>query len=180
MAGPRKKRLKAVLEVDHRSSALAGHQLAQRVGSQGRAEASVQQFGEAAPWRCSLIALELHVPELGAVLQIVGRHPHLFFLSDPLLTEIRLTTIEEGERVGFAVELGEVHLLEARAVVVVLVGDPVALRGRGVGALVQLERVDFGLEGFHRGGKLGDEGGEFGGRRFSHLGGDGWGRRRSG
>jgi len=42
MAGPREKRLKAVLEVDHRSSALAGHQLAQRVGSQGRAEASVQ------------------------------------------------------------------------------------------------------------------------------------------
>jgi hypothetical protein len=49
---------------------------------------------------------------LGFVLQIVGGHPHLLLLHDPLLVEVRLATVDEDERVRLAIVAGEVHLLE--------------------------------------------------------------------
>ena len=96
----------------------------------GGTEAEVEHLGEAAPRRCAIIALDLHVLELGATLQIVRRHPYLLLLGDPLLMEEGLASVDEREGIGLAVELGEVHLLETgRPVVVVLAGEPVALAG---------------------------------------------------
>jgi hypothetical protein len=36
----------------------------------------------------------------------------LLFYCDPLLVEIGFTQVDEGQRIGLAVELGEVELLE--------------------------------------------------------------------
>ena len=77
--------------------------------------------------------------------------------------------IEEGERVGFAVELGEVHLLEPGwAIVVVLAGDQRAgTRRRRIGALL-LEPINLGLQRLHVRGELLDHGSKLRQGRFGH------------
>jgi hypothetical protein len=103
---------KALLVLVDRSSALAGRQLAERIRSQRRPEAQIEELGEAAPWWCALLALDLHVPQLRGVLEVVGRHPDLLLLGDALLVEEGFTPIDEREGVGLPVEAGKVHLLE--------------------------------------------------------------------
>lgn len=66
---------------------------------------------------------------MSAVLQIVGRHPDLLLLGDALLDEVRFTTADEGQRVGLAVELGEVELLESGRPIVVMAAVEMAVAG---------------------------------------------------
>jgi hypothetical protein len=107
--------LEALLEVEGGACALAGGQLAEGIRPDWRAEAEVEQLGEAPPLRCALVALHLDGCTRAAPhLEVVGGHPHLFLLHNVLLIEIRLPTIDEDEGVGFPIELGEVQLLKAR------------------------------------------------------------------
>lgn len=120
-AGAREKGLKAILVVDDGARACARHELAKGIGAQGWPVPGVEELGETPPGRCAAIALDLHEPHLGAVLQIVRGHPNLFLLGDPLLMEVGFTAVDEREGIRFAVILGESHLLETWwSIVVVL------------------------------------------------------------
>jgi len=95
ITGLRQQRLETLLELDDSPRALARRELAQRVGAQRRAKAGVEQLDETTPWRRALVTLNLHVPELGGVLQVVGCHPNLFFIGDPLQVEVGFTAVDE-------------------------------------------------------------------------------------
>jgi hypothetical protein len=121
------------------------------------------------PRRDAFVLLDLHVPELGLVLQI-GGHPHLLFLYDPLLMEVRLTAIDEEEQVGPVVKVREVHLLETRWPIDVVLLVETAARHLGAQGrhLVLLHRVDVGLKGIDLAGETLDQFGEVGDRGFDH------------
>jgi hypothetical protein len=72
-----------------------------------------------APRRSTLVYLDLDIPQLRPVLQVVGRHPH-FLLHDPLLVEVGLAAVDEDEGVGLAVVSREIHLLKSRRPIVVV------------------------------------------------------------
>jgi hypothetical protein len=84
--------------------------------------------------------------------------------------EVRLAAIDEDERVGLAVEAREVHLLETRWPIGVVL--PVETAARHLGArgrrLVLLHRVDVGLMGIDLAGETLDQFGEVGDRGFGH------------
>jgi hypothetical protein len=166
-AGAGKQGLKSVLVLDDGARAAARHQLAERIGAQRRPKARMEQLREAPPlWR-SLIALDLHKPQLGTRLQIVRCHPYL--LRDALLVEVGLASVDEREGIGLAIEFGKIQLLETwRPVMVMLtsVRPAVSCQGRIGGAL--LEFIEPGLQGLDRGGQLGDQGRKVRGRQVSH------------
>ena len=118
---------------------------------QGRPVAQVEQLLEAVPGGCALILLDLDVPHLGALLQIEGGHPHLLLLHDPLLMEVRLTSVDEDEWIGFPIIAGKIHLLEPWASVAVVFagGRPAGTGGGGHRELLP-EPLDLGLQGLDR------------------------------
>jgi hypothetical protein len=73
----------------------------------------MQQLLAAAPRWHAFIILELDKPELCDVLQIIRGHPHLFLRHCALLVEIRLTLVDEEQRVRLSVVAWEVELLES-------------------------------------------------------------------
>lgn len=68
----------------------------------GPTEAEVEEVLEARPCRRALILLDLHVPELRHLFEIVRGHPDAFLRHDPLLQK-GLALVDEGERVALAV-----------------------------------------------------------------------------
>jgi hypothetical protein len=70
-------------------------QLGQRGSTQRWPITQFEQLLEATPGRGALVRLDLDVPHLRALLQVVGGHPDLLLLHDSLLMEIRLTMIGE-------------------------------------------------------------------------------------
>jgi len=68
----------------------------------------------------ALVIPELEVPQLGHVLKIIRGHPHLLLFHDPLLMEIRFTAADEDERIDRTIIAREIHLLEPRRAIVVV------------------------------------------------------------
>lgn len=90
----------------------------------------MQQLLEAAPrWR-AFIFLELDKPELRDVLQIIRGHPHLFLWHCALLVEIRLTLVDEEQRVRLPVVAWEIELLKSGRTVEVVRPDWAAATSR--------------------------------------------------
>jgi hypothetical protein len=141
--------LKAILVLLDGARAPARSEFEQRGGAQGRTEAKVEEILEAAPARGALIILDLDIPHLGALLQIIRSHPYLFLLHDPLLTEVRLASVDEDQRIGLAVIAREIHLLKPGRAVAVVLTIPAAGAPRG-GRLLPPQRGDVSLEGRHR------------------------------
>jgi hypothetical protein len=130
-----------LLVVHDRARALAGGEFAEGIRAQGGGKAQMEELGEAPPGRCSFVGLDLDVPELGCVFQVVGGHPQLFLLHDALLVEVRFAPVDEDEGVRLAVELGEIQFLESICVRA-RAGDRTR-GGIGGGAV---EAVDAGLD----------------------------------
>ena len=100
--------------IGYRRSAATSDQLRQRVGSEGRPEASVDELLEAAPrWR-ALIFFHEDVPLAGGVVEIERRQPNLLLLHVALAAEVMFALGDEGKRVTGTVKLGKVQLVEAR------------------------------------------------------------------
>jgi hypothetical protein len=128
-----------------------------------------EQLREAAPrWR-ALVPLDLQVPHLRALLEVVGGHPHLFLLHDALLVEERFAPICENQRIGCPIVPREVHLLEPRGTVVVVlaIAGGRTRRGRRF-PLIFLQLLDIGLQGCDRVGEGLDQLGQIGVGRVSH------------
>ena len=70
-ADVRKQRLKAVLVLCYRARPLARHQLTKGIGADWRPKAKVEELGEAALRRHTLVLLHLEEPHLGAVFKVV-------------------------------------------------------------------------------------------------------------
>jgi len=87
VTGARKKCLPPIQVIGHRPSAAASRQLEQRRRASRGPLPQVEEFLETRPCRGSLVLLDLHIPELGAVLMIVRGHPHTLLVHDPLLSE---------------------------------------------------------------------------------------------
>jgi len=160
-------RLKAILILRDGSGAATVRQLEEGRCSERRAISQIDQLLEAAPrWR-TLVRLDLDVPHLRPVLQVVGGHPDLLLLlHDAQLVEVGLPTINEDEGISLAVVPWKVHLLELGwAVVVVLAEARLGAEGRravsgetGDGLGVSLGHLGVGLnsllqvlQGFHDG-----------------------------
>jgi hypothetical protein len=118
-AGAGQERLKSVLVLLDGAGAATVRELKEGGRSQGWTVAHVEQFRETAPRRSTLVRLDLDIPQLRPVLQVVGRHPHLL-LHDSLLVEVGLTAVDEDEGVGLAVVPQKVHLLKSRRLIVVV------------------------------------------------------------
>jgi hypothetical protein len=84
----REERLEPILILSDRVHASAFSQFGQRGRAQRRPITQVQQLLEVTPGRGALVRLDLDVPHLRALLQVVGGHPDLLLLHDPLLMEI--------------------------------------------------------------------------------------------
>jgi hypothetical protein len=87
--------LEPILILGDRARAPAFSQLGQQGNTQRWPITQVQQLLEATLGRGALVRLDLDVPHLRALLQVVGGHPYLLLLHDSLLMEIRLTAIGE-------------------------------------------------------------------------------------
>jgi hypothetical protein len=83
-------------------------------------ETKVEEVLESSPWRRSLVFLQLDVPQLRDILQIVGGHPNALLRHGALLAKIGLTFVEEEHRIGLAIEAGEVELLESWGLIEVM------------------------------------------------------------
>ena len=70
-ADTRKQRLEAVLVLCYRARPLARHQLTKGIGADRRPKAKVEELGEAALRRHTLVLLHLEEPHLGAIFQVV-------------------------------------------------------------------------------------------------------------
>jgi hypothetical protein len=92
---PREERLEPILILGDHTRAPAFSQFGQRGSTQRWPITQVQQLLEATPERGALVCLDLDVPHLRTLLQVVGGHPDLLLLHDSLLMEIRLTAIGE-------------------------------------------------------------------------------------
>jgi hypothetical protein len=151
-ASTRKKRLEAVGVFFHQSRASALRQLEQRRRSQRRSKPEVEDLLEAIPgWR-AFILLELEEPQLGHVVHVVRRHPHLFLRHGALLSKVRLTLVDEDQRVGLAVIARELHPLEPRRVIRAVLPILVAA-GVGRGGDLLLHAIHVGLHLGHVGGQ---------------------------
>lgn len=84
---------------------------------QGWTIAEVKELVEAPPRRHTLVLLDLDIPQLRHLLQVVRRHPHL---HDALLIKVGITTIDEGKGIGLAIKLQKVHPLEIWGMIVVV------------------------------------------------------------
>jgi hypothetical protein len=109
-----KERLEAVLIVHDGPRAAAISQLEERRGAERRVVAQIEQLLEPAPRWSTLVRLDLYIPHLHLVLQVVGCHPDLLLLHDALLMEVGFTAVDEDERIGFTIVPGKVQLLEPR------------------------------------------------------------------
>ena len=78
--------------------------------------------------RSTLVLLDLVVPQLGAVLEVVRRHPD-FLLHDSLLMKIRFTAIDKDQGIRLAIVAREVKLLETRRPILVVLPRPGVCRG---------------------------------------------------
>jgi len=107
----RQQGLKAIGVFFHVARAAALRELKERSGAQGRPEPQVEVL-ESAPGRSALVLLQLDKPQLGHVLEVVRSHPDALLDQGSLLPKVRLTLVGEEQRVGFAVETGEIELLE--------------------------------------------------------------------
>ena len=68
---------------------------------------------------------------MGALLQVVGSHPHFLFIHDPLLVEVGFAPVDEDQWAGLAIIAWKIELLEPRrAVLVVLAGAGARLGDR--------------------------------------------------
>lgn len=94
----------AVLILGHGAGAFAGHEFAQRVGTNQRPEAQVEKLRKMAPGQRAFLGLDLDVPELSAAFEIVRGHPDLLLGCDPLLMDVGFTPVEESQRIGLAIE----------------------------------------------------------------------------
>jgi len=79
----------------------------------GGPKRKVEEVLESSPWRRTLVVLQLDVPQLRDVLQIVGGHPHALFRHGALLAKIGFAFVDEEHRIGLAIEAREVELLES-------------------------------------------------------------------
>jgi hypothetical protein len=124
----RDERLETILILGNRARAPAFSQFDQQGRAQRWPTTQVQQLLEGVLGQGAFVPLDHEVPHLRALLQVVGGHPYL--LHDSLLMEIRLTAIDEDQRIGFPVIAGKIHLLEPWwAIMVVLpIVDPKAAR----------------------------------------------------
>ena len=110
-ARSRQEGLEAVGVLLHGPCAPASCELEQRCGAKGRPEPKVQEFLKSPPGRRAVVLLELRVPELRDVVQVVGRHPHALFRHGSMLAEVRLALVEEKHQISRAVEAGKIPLL---------------------------------------------------------------------
>ena len=94
----------------HRPGVPALRDLEQGSRSERRAEPQMEELLEPTPARRAFILLELDVPQLGHVFEVVRGHPDLF-RHGSLLVKVGLTSIDEDQWVAFAVEARKVHLL---------------------------------------------------------------------
>ena len=94
------------------------------VGAQRWPVAEMEKVLEAAPRGDALVFLDLYVPHLGALFQVVGSHPHLLFLQDPLLVEVGLTPVDEDQRIGLAIIARKVKLLEPWRPILMVFASP--------------------------------------------------------
>ena len=90
------------------SNAATLHQLEQRCRAEGWTKSQVEEFLESSPGRCTFVLLELRVPELRDVVQVVGRHPHAFFRYGAMLAEIGVALVEEQRWISRPIETGEI------------------------------------------------------------------------
>jgi hypothetical protein len=97
----------------HRPRAAALHQLEQGRRSE-RPEPKVEQFFETRPRWHALVLLELNVPGLGDILQVVRRHPHALLCHGALLEKVRFALVDEDHRIRLVVVAGEIQFLESR------------------------------------------------------------------
>jgi hypothetical protein len=84
----RDERLEPILILGDRARAPPFSQFGQRGSAQRWPITQVQQLLEATPGRGALVRLDLDVPHLRALLQVIGGHPDLLLLHDSLLMEI--------------------------------------------------------------------------------------------
>jgi len=113
------------------------------------------------------------------IFEVVGRHPHFFLLHDSLLVEVGFAAVDEDERTGLAVVAREIHLLEPRWPIIVMLTEGLL----AVGARQPIGReIGDGLGVGLRGGLEGFDGcnkGLHGGLEVVHLVAHGGGTRRS-
>jgi hypothetical protein len=104
--------LESVGVVLHRPRAAALRQLEQGRRSERRPEPKVEWLFETPPWWRALVLLELNVPELGDILQVVRRNPHALLRHGALLAKVRFTLVDEDHRIRLAVVAGKIQFLE--------------------------------------------------------------------
>jgi hypothetical protein len=110
--GAREKGLESICIFFHGPCAPALCELVQRGRSEGRPKPQVEEVLESSPGRRALVLLELDVPQLRDVLQVVRGHPHAFLRHGALLAEVRLALVDEKHEIGLAVVAWEVQLVE--------------------------------------------------------------------
>ena len=84
----------------------------------------MKELCETAPGRSTLILLDLVVPQLGIVLEVVRCHPDFLLLHDSLLMKIRFTAIDKDQGIRLAIVAREVELLETRRPILVVLPRP--------------------------------------------------------
>lgn len=105
----------AFLVLRHAASLAARRELAEWIGSERRHLAHIEELGEMAPSQhVPLPILDVHVPEVCRVVEVVSSHPRLLLFRNLLSAKIRFTIVDEGEWIALAVKLGETPLLVAR------------------------------------------------------------------
>jgi hypothetical protein len=69
----------------------------------------------------------LDEPQLGDIVEVVGGHPHAFLVDDALLMEVGLIPVKEHQWISFAIIRWEVHLLEPRGSILVMIAGVLSL-----------------------------------------------------
>jgi hypothetical protein len=144
----REESLEAVRVLFHGPRAPALGELKQRRRAEGRPKPQVEEVLEVASAWCSFVLLQLDVPQLGHVLEVVGGHPDLLLRHGSLLMEIGLTTVDEDQRIRLAIVAREIHLLKPGwAILVVLAGRLAVSCGRRLIGGQGLDCLGVGLGG---------------------------------
>ena len=113
----------------------------------------------------------MNVPHLRIAFEVVGGHLDLLLGGDALLNEVGLAPVDEGQRVGFAVELGEIQLLEPGRPVTRVLAEAKTSGSRLGGRwrwLSLLQRENLLLHGRHALGEFTHHLGDVGVGWFSH------------
>jgi hypothetical protein len=142
-------RLEAVLVLGDGAGAAAVCQLEEGVGAQRQPIAQVKEFLELTSGWDTFVRLDLDVPQLRSLLQIVGGHPNFLLLHDALLVEIAFAPINEDQGIRLAIIPREIHLLESRWSILVVLAHAGLGAGRG-GRRVRgqaLDRLRVSLDG---------------------------------